>query len=101
MENNNKPFVLTVIEMKQKISGVINEYMPIVPSDIIADYLTILTSSLRQNAEEQARAAVEVYQRQQEETQRPKIVEKEVVEDGTDSAEVSSQDELRDSEADE
>lgn len=95
MGNNNteKPFILLMGEMKEEISQVVNKYMPVMPSDIIADYLVILTNSLRQNGQNQLQEAIQLYQQQQ-------TPEQEVVEDDN-TTEVSTQDELRDTEINE
>ena len=92
MENNNKPFIITMAEMRQEISDAVNKYMPLVPSDIIADTLSLLINSLRQNGQTQLTEALQLYQQSQE--------VQEVVENA-DNTEVSSQDELRDTETDE
>ena len=89
MENNNKPFILIMAEMRQEISDAVNKYMPLIPSDIIADTLSLLINSLRQNGQTQLTEAIQMYQQSQE------VVE------NADNTEVSSQDELRDTETDE
>lgn len=94
MENNNKPFIITMAEMRQEISAVVNKYMPSVPSDIIADTLSLLINSLRQNGQTQLTEALQLYQQLQEAPQQ------EVVEDDN-TEEVSTQDELRDTEVNE
>lgn len=89
MENNNKPFIITMAEMRQEISDIVNKYMPLVPSDIIADTLSLLINSLRQNGQTQLTEALQLYRQSQE------VVE------NADNTEISSQDELRDTETDE
>ena len=64
-----KPFILIMKEAKKDIADTINNYINAVPAEILADYLQIMVTNLRQVAEQQTAEAMSQFQTNDKKTE--------------------------------